>query len=70
MALWLVVVSPHVKQIHAVPRMPSSGPTISSGRPKRSISCCSFMSQTSSCPDGSCDNPLGGFSEMPNPGQD
>jgi hypothetical protein len=55
--LWLVVVSPHVKQIHAVPRKPSSGPTISSGRPRRLISSRSFMSRMSGCPAGSCSNP-------------
>jgi hypothetical protein len=46
--LWLVVVSPHVKQIHAVPCMQSSGPTISSGTPRRLISSSSFMSKMSS----------------------
>jgi hypothetical protein len=56
--LWLVVVSPHVKQIHAVLAKRSSGPTISSGRPRRLISSSSFMSQMSSCPVGSCNNPL------------
>ena len=59
--LWLVVVSPQVKQIHAVLCRRSSGPTISSGRPRRLISSRSFMSMMSSCPAGSYDNPPGGF---------
>jgi hypothetical protein len=42
--LWLVVVSPHVKQIHAVLRKRSLGPAISSGTPRRVISSSSFMS--------------------------
>jgi len=42
----LVVVSPHVKQIHALLRMRSSGPTNRSGKPRRSMSSRSFM------PDG------------------
>ena len=39
----LVVASPHPKQIHAVLRMQSSGPTISSGSPRRSMSSRSFI---------------------------
>jgi hypothetical protein len=39
----LTVVSPHAKQIQAQLRMRSSGPMISSGRPRRSISSRSVM---------------------------
>jgi hypothetical protein len=59
--LGLVVVSPHVKQIHAVLRKRSSGPTISSGRPRRLINSRSFMSKMSSCPARQLQHPPGGF---------
>jgi hypothetical protein len=41
----LVVASPHPKQIHAVLCTPSSGPTIASGRPRRSMSSRSFIAK-------------------------
>jgi hypothetical protein len=37
----LIVVSPHMKQIQALLRTPSPGPTILSGMPRRLIKLCS-----------------------------
>jgi hypothetical protein len=66
--MWLVVVSPHVKQIHAVRCRRSSGPTISSGTPRRLIRSSSLMSKIGELPAGSHDTSLGG--SLAAPGQD
>ncbi len=60
--LWVVVVSPHVKQIHAVLHKQSSGPTISSGRPRRLINSHSFMSHDVGLPGRQLQQPPGGSS--------